>query len=801
MQASQWRAKGSPRRLLTGFSINNQQSTINAAMIHKIVLFFLFTGILFPLQAQIRGTVLDTDSNPIEFANVALYSIPDSTLLAGTITNSEGQFALTSDNAINAILKVSFIGYETKVVQAGSDQLIALAPETTELGELVVNGHLPRIRVRSDALVTSVENTVLSKAGTANDVLKRLPAVTGDDGAYEIFGKGAAKIYINNRELRDPSELDLINSADIREVEIVYNPGARYDASVKAVIRIHTVRKVGDGFGFDLRSSYLQTENTDLRQQLNVNYRNNGWDLFGTLKYERYAYLQESIIRQTTYIDTLWTQVNQLRVDGLSNPLTAVAGINYEFSPQQQAGVKYTLTTFPGKNMDMANTVSDVYANGIFYDRLVSRDKQQEKLQPRHRLNGYYNGTFGQLTVDFNGDYYHSSQTTRSTITESSEEHDDRSIQSANGIQNLLIAARTILTHPLLGGTFTLGNEFARTLREDDYQTSNPMIPSSETEIHDQNLSFFVEYNRSTPIGQITAGLRYEDVYWDYFRDGVRNDELSRSYAQWFPGFTYSNRFGNLQLQASYALKTVRPAYWQMGSNIFYANRFTMQTGNPFLKPTIRHDVSLMASWRFVQLAVSYKMDKNLIIQWAEQMEENPAVTLLSNINIRRMPSLSPFLTVSPTLGLWSPQLSVGFSAQWLEMEIRGQKVRMNKAVPIASFNNSFTLHKGFLLTVDTRFQGKGYFQNFRTTRNQYVTDAGITKSFFDERLSLILRGHDLFHGRKMGVFGYNDRLDLSQYSEWDSRELEVTVRYKFNTAKNRYKGNGAGDSEISRMD
>jgi hypothetical protein len=165
------------------------------------------------------------------------------------------------------------------------------------------------------------------------------------------------------------------------------------------------------------------------------------------------------------------------------------------------------------------------------------------------------------------------------------------------------------------------------------------------------------------------------------------------------------------------------------------------------------------------------------------------------------MPSLSPFLTVSPTLGLWSPQLSVGFSAQWLEMEIRGQKVRMNKAVPIASFNNSFTLPKGFLLTVDTRFQGKGYFQNFRTTRNQYVTDAGITKSFFDERLSLILRGHDLFHGRKMGVFGYNDRLDLSQYSEWDSRELEVTVRYKFNTAKNRYKGNGAGDSEISRMD
>lgn len=47
-----------------------------------------------------------------------------------------------------------------------------------------------------------------------------------------------------------------------------------------------------------------------------------------------------------------------------------------------------------------------------------------------------------------------------------------------------------------------------------------------------------------------------------------------------------------------------------------------------------------------------------------------------------------------------------------------------------------------------------------------------------------------------MGIFAYNDRLDIYQYSEWDSRELELTVRYKFNTAKNRYKGNGAGDRE-----
>ncbi len=624
--------------------------------------------------------------------------------------------------------------------------------------------------------------------------------MTGDDGAFEIFGKGAAKIYVNNREMRDPSELDRINSSDIREVEIVYNPGARYDASVKAIIRIYTVRKVGDGFGFDLRSTYLQSENTDLREQLNVNYRKNGLDFFGTLRYVRNAYVQESVLRQTTHVDTIWTQDNQLHTEGLSNALNAVAGINYEFSPKQQAGVKYTLTAYPGENRDMGETKSDIYANGQFYDRLVSIDQKKSEAQPRHRFNGYYNGTFGKLNVDFNGDFYYSDQNTRSDINESSEEQDDRNILSDNRILNRLLATRTILSHPLWGGTFSLGNEFTRTHREDDYQTSNSIIPSSNTEIHDQNLAFFAEYNRATPIGQLTAGLRFENAFWDYYRDGVRDDEVSRSYSQWFPALTYSNQFGNVQLQMSYSVKTVRPSYWQMSSSVFYANRYTLQSGNPFLKPSTLHDISLMSSWRFLQLAVSWKMEKDIIIQWAEQMEDNPAVTLLAMKNLQKMPSLSAFLTASPRFGIWSPQASVGFNAQRLTMEIRGEQVHMNRPMLIGSFNNSFSLPKGFLLTLDSQFQGKGSQQNFRLTRNMFMVNAGIVKSFFDDKLSLTLKGHDLFHGQRLGVLTYNDRLDIYQYSEFDTRQLELTLRYKFNSTKNRYKGAGAGDREIGRM-
>ena len=164
-------------------------------MNQKILFSLFLCGILLPLRAQIKGTVTDSDSNPIPFANVAIYSLPDSTLITGTTTDQQGVFSLLADNnSSNALLRVSFIGYETQTVPALPEQTISLQPDTTLLDEVVVEGDLPRIRLRSDAVVATVQNTVLSKAGTANDVLKRLPAITGDNGDFSIFGKGKAKI-------------------------------------------------------------------------------------------------------------------------------------------------------------------------------------------------------------------------------------------------------------------------------------------------------------------------------------------------------------------------------------------------------------------------------------------------------------------------------------------------------------------------------------------------------------------------------------------------------------------------------
>ena len=770
----------------------------------KYKLFFILICSYIQLGAlysqNITGTVINEQNQPIEFANVVLCLLPDSSLIAGTVTDSTGRFSLQSKHlAEETYMQISFIGYQTQTIATTPQQSIVLKAETTELGEVVVKSNLPVIRIKNDALVTTVENSILSKAGTGNDVLKRLPSLSGDNGVYTVFGKGEAKIYINNREMRDVTELDNLNSADIRDVEIINNPGARYDASVKAVIRINTIRKVGDGFSFDVRSTYNQSQNTDLYEQLNVNYRKNGWDIFGTASYSKDKWFQESKMWQKTYVDTLWTQDNTFFAEGTSKALTGIAGINYEITPKHYAGIKYTVSAYPN-DKSVTNMNSTVLADGALYDKWSSHEVTQYNNKPAHRFNAYYNGDFGKLKVDFNTDFYESKQSQSTFVTETSQEYEDRTVNSENNVSNRLIASKLVLTYPVFIGNLSFGSEYTNTHRIDDYLNIEQYVPSSNTTIHEQNNAFFAEYSLMVPIGQLGAGLRYENVRSDYFSNDIKVEDQSRQYGQWFPNISYGTQIKDVSIQLSYTAKTRRPTYRQLSSNVFYGNRFTLQTGNPYLKPAINHDITLVGVWKFVQVMMSYKNEKDAIIYWTEQMEENPAVSVVGFRNLVKLPSLTAFVTLSPKFGIWSPQLSGGIIKQWLTIMSNNTPLTLNKPLPIITLNNSFRLPKGFDFTIDGNFQGKGNYQNVYLTDNLIVVNLGITKSFIDDRLRIELKGKDLFNEKRDGNLLYNSRMNLWQRNRYDNREFELTVRYRFNAARSKYKGTGAGESEIGRF-
>lgn len=112
------------------------------------------------------------------------------------------------------------------------------------------------------------------------------------------------------------SELDNIKSSDIKSVEVIQNPGAAYDASVNAVIKIKTIKKKGEGFGFDARSVYWYNKHDNTIQQINMNYRHNGLNLFATYKFSDATWMQKATYEQTVHVDTLWQQHNNNEVTG-----------------------------------------------------------------------------------------------------------------------------------------------------------------------------------------------------------------------------------------------------------------------------------------------------------------------------------------------------------------------------------------------------------------------------------------------------------------------------------------------------
>ena len=177
-----------------------------------------------------------------------------------------------------------------------------MQPDSYRLNGVEVKGSRPLVRIKDDAFVTTVEGSYLSKMGTGYDVLTHIPGVLRSGSSIEVVGRGAPLVYINGRQMRDQSELNQLSSDQIKEVEVVMTPGAKYDASVRSVVRIKTIRPVGEGFSFDNKTLTGINHYVFGQEEVNVNYRAGGLDLFATADIEDFRMKVKNTSRQDTHL-------------------------------------------------------------------------------------------------------------------------------------------------------------------------------------------------------------------------------------------------------------------------------------------------------------------------------------------------------------------------------------------------------------------------------------------------------------------------------------------------------------------
>ena len=765
-----------------------------------IIIIVELIAALTAVAGTVTGRVLDESQMPMPFANVMLVNRADSAFVQGTTTGEDGRFALMTD-CNDCLLKITSVGYVTRFLESQGNSIgdIVMQLDVTLLGEIVVQGQRPIHKLGKEGLLTSVDGTILSKLGTAEDVLRNVPGVRSKTDGLEVFGKGKPLIYINNRLMRDASELNELKSQDIISVEVITNPGAKYDASVQSVIRIKTRKAQGEGWGGHLRSSFFQGDMSRTYNAFLWNYRCNGLDIFGTMSDFENGWLQKYRITQDVAADTTWHQDNHGHSQGNYNILRFVLGMNYQFNDKHSVGIQYNSNNRL-KDIDKGFFAAEVTANGNFYDNLMTNSKNKTRHNMPHSLNLYYNGEVGKTNINFNADYYFTKNRESECSLEESQEWEDRTVTSENTVRNELFAGKLVLSWPLWGGNLSVGSEIDYTHRNDDYLNPEQIVPSSYTEVKERNYSAFIEYCRLTPIGQVSGGLRDEYVTTDYYSQGVHIDEQSRHQNHLFPSLSLSTQVGNVNAMLGYAMKIRRPTYFELSNKTYYSNRFTWQSGNPFLKPTIINNVSLDATWKVLSLNISYSHLKDVVLQLGRQVEGHETTTLIIQENIDKKDVLSLSLTAAPHIGIWNPQLTISMMKEWMKIPMPDGIYSPSRPIFMAQWNNNFKFMPSFTGSLNLDWQGNGDSENICSRSHQLDLYIDLTKTFFNDRLSVKVAGHDLFHRNGQDVLVHFGELTLWQHRTNETRYAEVTVRYHFNWTRSKYKGTGAGNDEKNRL-
>jgi len=768
-----------------------------------------------------KGKVVDANGEPVAYANVAVLSRADSTVVCGTVTEEDGTFnIITKEN--DGIMMVAMLGYQTIYLTPVNGALITLREDAALLQSAVATAIMPKTKLTGEGLQTSVRGSVLENAGTAVDVLSKTPGIINGQNGLEVIGKGAPLIYINGHKVTDSSELARLQSNEIQSIEVINNPGAQYDATVRAVVRIRTIRRQGDGFGFNVNASDSQslrwTKGNSYNGAVNMNYRTGGVDVFAGVNYDRQTGRQESYLENTSFGRTAeggrWIFENKGDLDAMyfNRSVYGNAGINWQIADNHFTGGKIEW----GRQLasdDCTVLHNDVYENGTLTDRLNTTSNYHNGERPSYNLgaNIYYNGLIAdKLGIDVNLDYFGSTSTTVSLSEETSDMSQDARVSSESENAGRMYAVKAVLSYPVWVGQLEVGTEETFSRLSDQYRISGVGIPASQASVKENNYAGFASYGMMLPkVGMINAGVRYEYVDYSFIDALSPESNINRKYSNWFPTVSWAGAAGPVQFMMNYSRKTRRPRYENLSGVVSYHNRYLWQSGNPQLQPELSNEIGATAVWKFVTLALEYSNTKDAIMLWSAPYN-NEGVVLVQPKNIDApMRRMTAYLNFTPTIGIWTMNYTIGIQPQWLTINVPDPRESTgyrttkynDKPLGVAQLFNTFNVNGGWQFELGGTFLTRGYQENIYMTNFYCDINAAIQKTLLkDGSLVLRLEGRDL-----AGMAHYDIDTDFGshtivQTNKFDTQRIKFSLRYNFNTAKSKYRGTGAGADNKSRM-
>ena len=745
-----------------------------------------------------KGRIVDERGNAAEYATIALLSPIDSTIVGHGVSNENGSFVIPC-NSRKVLARITYIGYKTvnRIYNNTEMGIIKLQPKTMIVKGVVVKGDRPQYKMLSGGMEIAVEHTLLSKMANTFEVLSLLPRVSVDGQKISVFGKGAPIIYINNKRVHDNNEIVNITPDNIKSISVITSPGAEYDAEVESVIRIQTKERRANGFSlradaygkynkwmsdYELISTSYQTKKFEIANSI--------WTM-GTHDGE-----DNNLITDIYLPDKHYYNDQLIHLDTNNRFLSEKLSADYSLNDSNSIGGSYR---YYGMFKGRTNSVSrqDVLLNGMAQGSIDQNEVMKPSLS-LHQADVYYVGKVGHVGVDFNATYYAVKNRRNDEGFEISKELGNQEVHSSNRQNSDMWAGKLVVNIPLWKGNMSVGTEMSKTDSHGTFLNEEQLVPSTKTDIHERNIAGFAQYGLALSKWTVGLGVRYENIVRDYLSDGVKQDDVSRKYNNFFPNLSVSWNKGNWNWQLNVNEKIHRPSYRQLGNFMQFDNRFLYEGGNPTLQPEKVFNVETMMLYKWLNVSVGYKYLKD-VMEWTKYIYPGKEFAYNTSLNFDHKQLLYASVHVSPKFGIFRPTWGFYYNQQFFDTRKYGASKALSKPLLSCSLNNNFalseTMNAAIRLNASTT-----HADGFLMMKSGYSVNLQFDKSFANRTWIIYLSANDIFKTAKerwtMYGLGAGTTKDCYNYT----RNISLQVTYNFNAKRSKYKGTGAGNEEKSRL-
>lgn len=661
-----------------------------------------------------------------------------------------------------------------------------------ELQEVIVTARQPVTKLVGSTLVSTISGTNLAELGTALDVLAQLPMIKVADNSVSVIGKSNIEIYIDGRPMRDESELQRLLSSNVKKVELLMAPGAAYESTTGAVLKITTRRNFMHGLSLTDQFQLNKSRKWSAMDYISVNYRVSDWEIFVDGGINR----NNSLINGSTTNRVVYDGEKTVVGSSQYSSFPAIVGVmrggfNY-LCGSQSLGAYYRYNPERG---DFNNYGSEWLNNNPTISRVIDKHIGAHS----HLISLYYENKFAEkYLLHFDGDFRRSNN--KNDVATTYPESSLSAVNSTDERTSTLWAGKLYLNFPLWNGEFTVGTQDSYTHTILDYRMLNnsvsEYIPSSLTDAQQTSAALFASWSRMISKFSLSVGARYEYVDYDFKVNSERDEDVSRRDHLLTPDLSLSYSFNEeSQISLNYKMATVKPPYSQLTGSLSYTGLHEIEGGNPGLRDEKMHDIQLFGMWKGFMCQADYTRAFDTYAFVKQVYPANKLQLLMHPVNID-VSALNLYLIWSKPMSRWTPNVTVGMYRQWLQIDSN----RYNKPIFSYYFNNTFSFPNEWTITANFNGNSRGDMHTNRFSASWFTMDASIGKTFLNKSLSVKLSATDIFNTTNndwtMNTYG----VFVDKRQSYDRRSISLNVIYNFQPRKSKYKGYSAAEEEMKRL-